>query len=319
MNRIVIDSDPGIDDAMAIMLALSSPGIQVDAITTVFGNVELDLCTKNALRILEVADRTEIPVAPGAAKPLVKEDVRDARFVHGDNGLGDVELPEPQTRPIDMHAVDFIIDRIMSNPGEISIVALGPLTNVALAICREPRIVKNAKELVFMGGVFLGPGNASPVASANVLSDPEALKVVLDSGVCPTLVGLDVTTRVTFTEGHMRALRARNPRVGAFIADVCEFRVKLARKRLIDGNEAGFISSDAVTMTYVVQPSFFRAQMLPVDVETKGRLTYGETVADFSGHWGKGPNAKVCLEIDAQAVAEFYVQQLTQGEGMRNQ
>src|SRR5579862_3680594 len=167
MHRVILDTDPGIDDALALYLALAAPELQLEALTTVSGNVHVDLTTRNALALLELAGRSDIPVARGSDRPLVRQPVV-ADFVHGGNGLGNVELPAPQTRPVSQHAVDLIIERVMSAPGEITLVPIGPLTNIALAVRREPRIAHHVREVVIMGGAVRRPGNASPVAEFNI-------------------------------------------------------------------------------------------------------------------------------------------------------
>ncbi|HET7638948.1 MAG TPA: nucleoside hydrolase, partial [Ktedonobacteraceae bacterium] len=167
MRRIILDTDPGIDDALALMLALASPEVRIEAVTTVSGNVHVDFTTRNALALLELLGRGDIPVARGSAWPLLRKPV-DAAFVHGDNGLGQVELPEPHIKTVGKHAIDVIIETILSAPGEISLVAIGPLTNIALAARREPAIIQQVREVVIMGGALLVPGNDTPAAEFNI-------------------------------------------------------------------------------------------------------------------------------------------------------
>jgi len=191
-KRILIDTDPGIDDSLAILLALASPEVQIEGITTIHGNCSVDQATINALSILELANSHGITVAKGFPIPLVQPSLLAAE-THGDAGLGYAKLPEPRGRPKFQHASDFLIEKIMSNPGELTLVAIGPLTNVAFAIRKEPRIVEALKEVIVMGGTIRYPGNASPLAEYNVFVDPHAAHMVYHSGMPITLVPLDVT------------------------------------------------------------------------------------------------------------------------------
>src|SRR5215469_16178453 len=181
MPRIILDTDPGIDDALALFLALASPEVQLEAITTVSGNVDVHKTTRNALALLELAGRTDIPVARGCAEPLVRQ-VVSAAHVHGDNGLGGVVLPEPHTRPVSQHAIEVIIEKILAAPGEITLVPIGPLTNIALALRTEPRLAEQVREVVIMGGALLVPGNVTAAAEFNIYADPHAAHMVLHAG-----------------------------------------------------------------------------------------------------------------------------------------
>src|SRR2546426_10720650 len=194
MYRIILDTDPGIDDALALFLALASPELQLEAITTVSGNVHVDLTTRNALTLLELAGRTDIPVARGCDRPLSRQPVF-AEYVHGQNGLGGVELPEPQLQPVGQHAVDLIIERVMAAPREITLVPIGPLTNIALALRKEPRIAEHVREVVIMGGALRVPGNVTPEAEFNIYADPHAAHIVFHAGWPIRLVSLDVTNK----------------------------------------------------------------------------------------------------------------------------
>ena len=308
MRRIIIDTDMGIDDLMAIAFMLYFPEVNIEAITTVYGVVEVGLSSKNALKILEALGKKDIPVYQGVGKPLVRSSFKNGRFVHGDNGLGNVSLLEPTQTVMSKHAVDFIIDEVMKKPNKIEILALGPITNIALALSLKPEIAKKIKKIVFMGGAFLSPGNVSPMASSNVFKDPESLKVVLDSGVSFTFVGLDVTKKVIFTAQDLNTLK-KTGKAGKLVSDVCQFRIGLAATEVIEGDRKGFISSDAVTAIYTINQDLFRTKSLAVDVEIKGEYTYGKTVGDFNNQYGKEPNAIVCMGVNAKRAADFYIQQ----------
>ena len=210
-RKILIDTDPGIDDAMAIFYALESPELEVVGLTTVFGNAHTDVTTRNALSLLEIAERTDIPVAAGAVKPLAMEYRGPVAFVHGPDGQGGVDLPPPTTAPVDADAAHFIIDTVMSSPGEITLVPLGPLTNIALAMLIEPRLTENVAEIVLMGGAAFVGGNASPAGEANILNDPEAADIVFGAD-CPIVDGRPRRHRAD-ADDHRRPAEDRRHRL----------------------------------------------------------------------------------------------------------
>src|SRR6266699_3322594 len=222
MHRIILDTDPGIDDALALFLALSSPDVRLEAITTVGGNVNVDLTTYNALALLELADRTDIPVARGSNRPIVRQPMY-AEHVHGDNGLGGLQLPEPQIKAIDSHAVDVIIEKIMASPGEITLVPVGPLTNIALALRREPRIAQSVRGVVIMGGALRVPGNITPGAEFNIYVDPHAAQIVFHAGWPIRLVSLDVTTQTQMQREQVQMLTRSESRVISAIKQMLDY------------------------------------------------------------------------------------------------
>lgn len=307
--RAIIDTDPGIDDTAAIFLALAA-GLQVEAVTTVFGNTDVAHCTRNALVVLEAAGRPDIPVHPGAARPLVREPTY-GRAIHGENGLGDVEVPAPAQAPAPEGAVEAIIHRVLQAPGEITLLALGPLTNVALALATEPRLAHAVRRIVVMGGAVLTWGNVTPAASANLYNDPEAARLVYRSGAPLVQVGLDVCRPTVITAGHLARLRqAAHPAVGLLLR-ITPFIQEAYRRRGIAAVAGGGVQyNDVVCMTYALRPDLFGTQALPVDIETQGALTAGATVADFEGRWGRPANADVALEVDAAGVADFFTETL---------
>jgi len=191
-EKIILDTDPGVDDALAILLAISSPEIQLEALTTTQGNVILEKATRNALSVLELVHASHIPVARGSVVPLVQP-LRLSAYVHGESGLGNAQLPEPMAKPVPQHAVDYLIERVLAEPGEISIFPIGPLTNIAMAIRKQPRFAKAVRELVIMGGAILEHGNITPQAEFNIYVDPHAAYIVFHSGIPITLIPLDVT------------------------------------------------------------------------------------------------------------------------------
>jgi inosine-uridine nucleoside N-ribohydrolase len=192
-RKIIIDTDPGVDDAMAIFYALASSELDVIGITTVFGNTTTDICTTNALRLLEIAGRTDIPVAAGAVRPLAMPYNGTADIVHGEDGQGNVFLPAPTTKPVPQHAVNFLIDTILQSPEPVTLVPLAPLTNIALMLLHKPDIVKHIREIVLMGGNAYVAGNVTPAAEANIWNDPDAADIVFGADCPVTMIGLDVT------------------------------------------------------------------------------------------------------------------------------
>src|SRR3989442_14843910 len=207
VRRVIIDTDPGIDDTMAIMLALASPELRVEGLTTVRGNVGVEQCARTALTILEIAGHADIPVAVGADKPLSRPYHGHGSTVHGQDGLGETGLSGARPVP-DRRAVDFLISRITASPGELTLIALGPLTNLALAVSVDPRLPRRVREVIVMGGAVATRGNATPVAEANINNDPEAARIVFHAGWPVTLVGLDVTHKVTMTPAYLQRLAA---------------------------------------------------------------------------------------------------------------
>ena len=204
VKRVIIDADPGIDDMAAILMALASDRLQVEAFTTIFGNASVEQCTVNTLRILEAAGRADIPVYQGVGKTLTYDEPTYAAHVHGSDGIGDIDAPLPTTKMQERHGVPELIDRVLASPGEITVMAIGRQTNVALAISIEPRFAECVKEIVVMGGAIYQPGNATSVATANIVGDPEACDVVYKSGAKVTQVGMDVCNKVEVSGAQQR-------------------------------------------------------------------------------------------------------------------
>jgi len=306
-RRIIIDTDPGIDDALAILLALASKELELEGLTVVFGNVEVEQGVRNALKILEIAGREDIPVFQGAARPLLPRAPRYAKHVHGEDGLGNTHLPPPKKKPAPGRAVDFIISSIMESPGEITLIPVGPLTNIALAVKVEPRIVQKVKEVIIMGGAVIERGNATPVAEANIHDDPEAAKIVFHAGFPLTMVGLDVTRKVMMSKEHVAQIERADGAVADFISAITSFYIAGYKER--EGVEA-FCAHDPSAVAYAIDPSLFFTRRLYVDVETKGERSYGQTIADMLGKWGCPPNINVCLDVDAERLLSLYVEKI---------
>ena len=277
--RLIIDTDPGVDDALALLLAMRSPELKIEAITAVAGNVPLDLTLPNALRMVEIAGRTEIPVAAGARAPLVRRLVT-AAYAHGENGLGGAVFPEPKTKPVAEPAAVLIRQIIGKFPGEVTLLTIGPLTNIATALNADPELAGMVRSLVMMGGSLSG-GNITPAAEFNIYVDPEAARIVFQSGIPVTMVGLDVTRKTSLTEDHVRQLQAgQNP--------VSQAAATIARNAIEHNRERGFAVGpnmhDSLAVAGFIDPSLLQMKDYYVDVEIMGELTAGETL-------GYSPNA----------------------------
>jgi uridine nucleosidase len=308
-QRILIDTDPGIDDSMAILFAFNSPEVKVEGLTTVFGNGGTETTTANALRLVELAERTDVPVARGAETPLVRPYTGEGWRVHGRNGLGEVELPAPRSRPDSRRAAQFIVDTVMANPGQFTLVPLGPLTNVALAVSLEPRIAERVKEVVLMGGAANAQGNASAVAEANIRNDPEAAHIVFNAPWRVTMVGLDVTRKVIMTPAYIEALTAAGNPFVEFIGKIARHYLGFYRTTVgIDG----FHVHDSSAVAYVLDPTLFETAFLPVDVEIHSANNFGQTSADWRKGSDREPNVNVCTNVDSERLLNLYQRRLTE-------
>lgn len=305
-RKIIIDTDPGVDDAMAIFFALHSPELDLIGLTTIFGNVHTTLATTNALRLLEIAGRPDIPVAKGADNPLAVPFGGPVPFVHGDDGQGNIFLDPPQGKALDMTAAQFIIDRVMRSPGEITLVPIGPLTNIALALRLEPRIAENVKEVVLMGGNALGPGNASPAAEANIRNDPEAADVVFSAPWKVTMVGLDVTHKVIMTDEHLAEYgRIDNPMAQHVSRIVPHYRNFFNRAYGLNG----IYVHDSSAIAYLIDPSLFKVISCPVCVDMDHGISRGKTWPSLGERpiqpWHGRPNVDICVEVDGERVVQM--------------
>jgi pyrimidine-specific ribonucleoside hydrolase len=302
---VIIDTDPGLDDALALLLALGSPEVDLIGVTTVAGNTTLANTTANALRILELAGRTDVPVAAGAARGLIREAPRTAEYVHGGDGLGGLPLPPPSTRPVKAHAVDFIAERLLASTEPVTIVAIGPLTNIALLVATYPAATARIGRLVVMGGVARG-GNSTPTSEFNVWSDPEAAYRVFAAGLPLTMVGLDVTDRSVVTPRDVDALR-NGGRIARFVADAVDFYSRFHQARY---GTTDTYQHDALAVAEAIAPGIVQTSHLYVEVEYGLGLTRGTTVVDVHGVTGHAPNTHVALEFDHPGFVDLLVSRL---------
>jgi purine nucleosidase len=305
-KHIIFDTDPGIDDALAILLALASPELALDGISTIHGNASTAQTTRNALAILELGDASHIPVYKGCDLPLVKESLLSPE-THGNTGLGYAQLPDPQTKPKSKHGSDFLIESIMSKPGEITLVAIGPLTNVALALRKEPRIVENVKEVIVMGGAIQHAGNTTALAEFNTYVDPHATHVVFHSGMPITLTPLDVTYQCIFTADDLNRLLKIDSPITKFIADSTRFYMEFHDEyQSIDG----CVINDPMTLALAFMPEICDYQELYVDVDISTGVGLGNTFADFYNYDKKPANMKVAMGVRPRMFMELFLERM---------
>ena len=291
MRRFLIDTDTASDDAVALVMALNNPEIRIEAITVVAGNVPLEQGVQNALYTVELCGK-QVPVYAGMAKPLLKP-LETAQFVHGQDGMGEIGLPLTGRTPAGGHAVDVIIDTIHRLAGEITLVTLGPLTNIAVALTRDPSLASMVNRCVVMGGIGLGHGNVVPAAEYNIWVDPDAAKIVFESGLPITMVGWDISQKyATFDDAQAEELKSLSP-LGAFCVDIQQGLRRFGIDKLDLG---GFDLPDPIAMAVAIDPTVATVtKHLHVAIETKSELTRGATVVDHLGITGQEPNARVVL------------------------
>lgn len=305
-KHIIFDTDPGIDDSLAILLALASPELVIDGIVTVHGNVSTEQTTENALAILELARAGHIPVYKGCDLPLVKDSLLSPE-THGDKGLGYAQLPSPQSKPQLKHGSDFLIDSIMSQPGEITLIAIGPLTNVALAIRKEPRIVENVREVFVMGGALQHAGNTTALAEFNTYVDPHASHVVFHSGMPITLTPMDVTYQCIFTKDDLNRLLKIDSPITKYIADSTRFYMEFHDEyQKIDG----CVINDPLTLALTFTPEICDYRELVVDVDISTGVGLGNTFADFYNYEKKPANMKVAMGVRPRMFMELFLERM---------
>jgi len=300
--RVILDVDTGIDDALAIALALRHPAVQLEAVITVAGNVSLELTTRNSLRVLDWLGATSVPVYAGAGR-AISGAVREAKHWHGPDGLGGAALPE-STRSASTDGVEYLCDRLLSEPGELTLVCTAPLTNLALAVRRDPRVVDAVRELVLMGGPVRPPGNVTPVAEFNIYADSDAAAVVFGQSWPITMVGLDVTNRVTFTRAHRAALAAMSSAEAVLVHEVT--------RHLFDVRGVDKIAlHDPLAVAVAIQPDLVSVLQRDVCVETRGTHTLGQTVVDVRGN-APPPRrqTRVCVDVDVERARALFVDTL---------
>lgn len=310
-HRIIIDTDPGIDDIMTIFFALQSPEVEVLGLTSVFGNGGAETTGFNAIRVVETAGHPEIPVALGADAPLfIPKRSHGGATVHREDGLGNAgdRLPKPKGKPLDKRAATFIIETVMAHLGEITLVPIGPLTNIALAARIEPRIVQNVKSVVLMGGSAFAGGNITAAAEANICNDPHAADIVFSAGWPIVMAGWDVSERFIMSQAYMDELSTIGNPATSFIKEIYPHL-----RDFLKLPSGGIDVPDLMALAYLVDPSLFTVQRYPVYVETEGRSA-GQTVADRRLHpRGEiGAEVDLLLDVDAERLQALYMERLRQ-------
>ncbi len=296
-RKIIIDTDPGQDDAVAILLALASPeDLDVLGITAVAGNVPLDLTAKNARIVCELAGKVDVPVYAGCDRPLGR-DLVTAEHVHGKTGLDGPDLPDPTMSLQDGHAVDWIIDTLRREPaGSVTLCPLGPLTNIATALQKAPDIAGRIRQIVLMGGAYFEVGNITPAAEFNIYVDPQAADIVFKSGIDLVVMPLDVTHKALVTKPRNDAFRALGSPVGIAVAQMTEFFERFDKEKY---GSAGAPLHDPCVTAYLIRPDLFTGRRVNVEIETQSELTLGMTVADWWGVTNRAPNALFIGDLDA--------------------
>jgi len=319
-RRVIIDTDPGVDDAMAILLALNSPELKVEALTVVSGNVEAWQGLENALKLVSLAGRCDLPVAGGTQHPL-NQKLITAQFWHGRNGLAGVELPASKCKADSRFGPDLIIELVHKYPHEVTLIPIGPLTNIALAVSKDPSIVPLVKDIVIMGGSISG-GNVDGAAEANIYGDPEAASIVFNAGWMVTMVGSDVGERTIMTRKYLTDLQAQHGPESDFVAKLFDFYLPRSEQ----SGYAGAPMYDPLAVATAIDPTLVTLKDMHVDVETKGEFTRGETVANRMGSNEKNvlhgdhyeiegvielkPNARVCLASDADRFLKLFISRI---------
>ena len=305
-RKIIIDTDPGQDDAVAILLALASPELEVLGLSVVAGNVPLHHTLKNALTLCELAGRPDLPVHAGCEAPLARKLVT-AEHVHGKTGLDGVTLPEPAITPAPGHAVDFLIETLRREPaGTVTLVPIGPLTNIAAAFQRAPDIVERVQEIVLMGGAYFEGGNITPSAEFNIYVDPEAAKIVFASGAPLVVMPLDVTHKALTSRAWVEGMAAMG-RIGQAVARWTDFFERYDREKY--GSE-GAPLHDPCTIAWLIAPELFAGRHINVEIETESELTLGMTVADWWRVTGREANATFIRDVDAKGFFDLLTQRI---------
>jgi len=319
-TRVIIDTDPGVDDAFAILLALNSPELKVEALTVVPGNVDGKQGLENALKLTSLANRCDVAVAGGAQHPL-NQKLITAQYWHGKNGLAGVELPAPKCRPDPRFGPDLIIELVHKYPHEITLIPVGPLTNIALAVSKDPSIASLVKDIVIMGGSITG-GNVNGAAEANIYNDPEAAAIVFNAGWTVTMVGSDVGERTLMTRKHQAELQAQPGPEADLVAKLADYYLSASEK----SGYSGAAMYDPLAVATVIDPAVVTLKEMHVDVETRGEFTRGETVANRMGYEEKNvlhgdhyeidglnpvkPNARVVTASDAEKFLKLFISRI---------
>lgn len=305
-EKIIYDTDPGIDDALGLLLLAASPEIDLLAITVTHGNTSQEKCLNNALKLVELTGITKVPVARGAEEPLVKE-LSVAEETHGEGGLGYAILPKSAISPCSELAHDLIIRVVRENPGEVTLLCVGPMTNIALAFLKAPEIVSKVRRIVSMGGAIHYPGNVTPQAEYNVFCDPEAFEIVLKSGIDFTLVPLDVTYQCILTTDHLEKITEARSEIRSFIFDSTRFYMEFHED--YQGIK-GCAINDPLAVAILLDPTLVKNRDYYLTIELTSPTSKAKTIADHYGLLKSAPNAKVSMEVDVERFMELFINRM---------
>jgi purine nucleosidase len=306
IERVIVDTDPGIDDALAILLLAASPEISLEAITVTHGNTTVAKCASNALQLVELAGLTHVPVAIGASTPLVRE-LGIAEETHGDGGMGYAVLPASTTQLHPKHAVDLIIELIHKYPNEITLLCIGPMTNLALAMRRDPSIIPLVKRVVSMAGTVHYPGNATPSSEYNVFCDPHAYDIVVRAGFDLTVVPLDVTYQCLFQKKHIARMTSARPEIFDFIDDSTRFYMEFHDEYQ---NIDGCAINDPLAAAFLIRPDLVELVDYHMTVELSGKHAKAKTSVDHFKAMGFEPNTKVAMKVNVDAFMDFFIERI---------
>lgn len=309
-EKIIIDTDPGIDDAMAIFFAFQSPDLDVLGLTSVFGNVPVTMAARNALTLCEIAD-VDIPVCLGMKHPWVGPESKYAHFVHGEDGFGNINHPSSERELDPRSSAQFIIDTAKQYPGEVTLVAIGPLTNVAQALKLEPELPKLLKGVVIMGGAAQVPGNVTPVAEANIWNDPYAADIVFSADWPMTMIGLDVTYAVSYSQEYLSKMAEVNPSMGGFVQKAAQFYTKFYSEVFQNSEEEVCYFHDAMALAYVIDPSLFDIKQGRFRVATDplcfGQTTFAPLDKMMAPLWESAPVMQAALAVDSERLKALFM------------
>lgn len=309
-EKIIIDTDPGIDDAMAIFFAFQSPHLDVLGLTSIFGNVPVDMAARNAITLCDIAGKN-IPVCKGMARPWVGPESSYAHFVHGDDGFGNINYPAAEGDLDPRSSAQFIIDTAKKYPGEVTLVAIGPLTNLAMALHLEPEITKLLKGVVIMGGAAQVPGNVTPVAEANIWNDPHAADIVFKADWPLIMIGLDVTYAVSYNQSYLKKMADANQKLGGFVRDAAQFYVKFYSSVYQEKEEEVCYFHDAMALAYVIDPTLFDIKMGHFRVATDplcyGQTTFAPEDKMVAQDWQEAPLMGAALGVDAERLSQLFL------------
>jgi purine nucleosidase len=305
-EKIIFDTDPGIDDALALLLLAAAPELDLLAITVTHGNTSQEKCLSNALKLVELLGIEQVPVARGAQEPLVKE-LSVAEETHGDGGLGYAVLPAPKVKPVQESAHDLIIRLVNENPGQITLLCVGPMTNIALALLKQPQIAKKIKQIVAMGGSIHYPGNSTPQSEYNVFCDPESYEIVVNAGVDFTLVPLDVTYQCLLTTQHIEQITLARPEIKNFIKESTRFYIEFHAE--YQGIQ-GCAINDPLAAAILIDPTLVENRDYFLSVDLSGGPSKAKTIADHYGALKKAPNTKVSMAVEVDRFMKLFIERM---------